>query len=114
MRITRVLRSDCPSGIDCDRVYDTDGNAIAVQGRRVMISDLAAPPPTGTTTVLVARHLLDGVARHPEVLVDAGPDIAVHGRRVTDPATIGIRRTPPAHEAVVLVDRAHLPGLSVT
>ena len=103
MKITRVLRSDCPSGIDCDRVYDTDGDAIAVQGR------ITAHQRAGTATVLIARHLLQDLDLDPAALADAGPDIAVTGRLVTDPAAHGIR-TPPSHEAVVLVHRAQLPA----
>ncbi len=63
MKITRVLRADCPSGIDCDRVYDTSGPDIAIQGR--VVTDpaelaalgLAVPPP-GEAIVLIARHLV--------------------------------------------------------
>jgi hypothetical protein len=109
MKITRLLRSDCPSGIDCDRVYDTDSDAIAVQGR---VSAAGAPHPSGMATVLIARHLLRDLDLDPAALADAGPDIAVTGRLVTDPAAHGIR-TPPSHEAVVLVHRAQLPAASV-
>ncbi|WP_219416430.1 hypothetical protein [Pseudonocardia nigra] len=35
MKITRVLRYSCPNGIDCDRIYDTDGPDLAVRGRIV-------------------------------------------------------------------------------
>jgi hypothetical protein len=63
MKITRVLRADCPSGIDCDRIFDTSGPDVAVQGR--VVTDpaalaalgLAVPPP-GEAIVLVARHLV--------------------------------------------------------
>lgn len=103
MKITRVLCSDCPSGIDCDRVYDTDGDAIAVQGR------ITAHQRADTATVLIARHLLRDLDLDPAALADAGPDIAATGRLVTDPAAHGIR-TPPSHEAVVLVHRAQLPA----
>lgn len=70
MKMTRVLRSDCPSGIDCDRIYDTDGADVAVQGR--LVSDpveLAAlgvrTPPEGEAIVLVARFLLPELADSP-------------------------------------------------
>jgi hypothetical protein len=70
MKIIQVLRSDCPSGIDCDRIYDTDGADIAVQGR--LVSDpgeLAAlgvrTPPEGEAIVLIARHLLPELADTP-------------------------------------------------
>jgi hypothetical protein len=61
MKIIRVLRDDCPSGIDCDRIYDTDGSDLVVQGR--VVSDpsalaalgIGAPPP-GEAVVLIARR----------------------------------------------------------
>lgn len=102
MKITRLLRSDCPSGIDCDRVYDTDSGAIAVQGR---ITAAGGPHPSGTSTVLIARHLLHDLDLDAAALDDAGPDLVVTGRLVADPASHGIR-TPPSHEAVVIVHRA--------
>ncbi|OLT03693.1 hypothetical protein BJF90_02925 [Pseudonocardia sp. CNS-004] len=57
-----MLRSDCPSGIDCDRIFDTSGPDLAIQGR--IVSDpaelaalgLAVPPP-GEAIVLIARGL---------------------------------------------------------
>jgi hypothetical protein len=62
MKITRVLRSDCPSGIDCDRIFDTSGPDLAIQGRIVSDpADLAAlglaVPPPGEAIVLIARGL---------------------------------------------------------
>jgi hypothetical protein len=70
MKITRVLRSDCPSGIDCDRIYDTDGSDLAVQGR--VVSDLVELAALGVTAlpqgegiVLIARHLLPELADSP-------------------------------------------------
>jgi hypothetical protein len=70
MAITRVLRSDCPSGIDCDRIYDTDGSDLVVQGRLVSDpAELAAlgvsAPPAGEAIVLIGRHLLPEVANAP-------------------------------------------------
>jgi hypothetical protein len=105
MKITRLLRSDCPSGIDCDRVYDTDSDVIAVQGR---VPALGVPQPPGKATVLIARHLLDGIGLAPEALADAGPDLAVTGSLIADPAAHGIS-TPPSHEALVLVHRTPQP-----
>lgn len=112
MRITRVLRSDCPSGIDCGRVYDTDGPHLVVQGRTTTTAALGLDDaPAGSAFVLVARHLLSGVASDGGARVDTGPDIAVRGRQVADPEAIGVR-TPPPHESLVIVPRADLPGLS--
>jgi hypothetical protein len=72
MKITRVLRDDCPSGIDCDRLYDTDGSDLAVQGR--VVTDPAAlaalgigMPPPGEAIVLIARRLLPELAGPSEV-----------------------------------------------
>lgn len=45
MKITRMLRSDCPSGIDCDR----NPAELAALG--------LAPPPPGEAIVLIARQL---------------------------------------------------------
>ena len=63
MKVTRVLRNDCPSGIDCDRIYDTDGADLVVQGR--VVTDPAAiaalgigVPPAGEAVVLITRRLL--------------------------------------------------------
>jgi hypothetical protein len=63
MKITRVLRADCPSGIDCDRIFDTSGPDIAIQGR--IVTDPAeiaalgpAVPPPGEAIVLIARRLV--------------------------------------------------------
>lgn len=70
MKVTRVLRNDCPSGIDCDRIYDTDGADLVVQGR--VVTDPAAlavlgigAPPQGEAVVLIARRLLPELARPP-------------------------------------------------
>lgn len=117
MRITRVLRSDCPSGIDCDRIYDTDGDDLAVQGRTVddSISPSESGGPPGTAVVLVARTLLpdaEPVALGDEEISSAdNEDVAIRGRVVSDAASLGIR-TPP-HESVLLVRRALLPCLAV-
>jgi hypothetical protein len=72
MKVTRELRNDCPSGIDCDRIYDTDGADLVVQGR--VVSDptalaalgIGAPPP-GEAIVLIARRLLPELAGPSEV-----------------------------------------------
>lgn len=72
MKITRVLRNDCPSGIDCDRIYDTDGFDLAIQGR--VVTDPAAlatlgigAPPPGEGILRIARRLLPELATPFEV-----------------------------------------------
>jgi hypothetical protein len=71
MKITRVLRNDCPSGVDCDRIYDTDGADLVIQGRVVTDPEalaalgIGAPPP-GEAVVLVARRLVPELACPPE------------------------------------------------
>jgi hypothetical protein len=62
MKITRVLRDNCPSGIDCDRIFDTSGPDIVVQGRIVSdpaeLAALGLPvPPPGEAYVLIERRL---------------------------------------------------------
>lgn len=62
MIITKVLRDSCPNGIDCDRVFDTDGPDLLIQGR--LVSDpaqlaalgLDAAPP-GEAYLLLDRAL---------------------------------------------------------
>jgi hypothetical protein len=71
MKVIEVLRSDCPSGIDCDRIYDTDGPDLVVQGRVVTDPDALAAlgirkPPAGEAVVLLDRGLLPEL-RSPEV-----------------------------------------------
>ncbi|TQM37653.1 hypothetical protein [Pseudonocardia cypriaca] len=63
MKITRVLRDSCPSGIDCDRIFDTSGPDIVVQGRIVtdpaVRAALGLPvPPPGEAYVLIERRLV--------------------------------------------------------
>lgn len=70
MKTTRVLRGECPNGIDCDRILDTDGPDFAVQGRVVtdpteMAALGVAPPPRGEAVVLIARALLPELDAHP-------------------------------------------------
>jgi hypothetical protein len=71
MKITRVLRDSCPSGIDCDRIFDTSGPDIVVQGRVVTAPavraaiGLPAPPP-GEAYVLIARRLVPELLDAPE------------------------------------------------
>jgi hypothetical protein len=72
MKITRVLRDACPSGIDCDRIYDTDGSDLAVQGRVVTDPSVLRAlgirtPPPGEAVVLIARRLLPELTAPPEV-----------------------------------------------
>ncbi len=60
MRITRTLRDSCPNGIDCDRIFDTDGGDVVVQGRVVTEPEQLAAlglgkPPQGEAYVLLAR-----------------------------------------------------------
>ena len=116
MKVTRELRNDCPSGIDCDRIYDTDGDDFAIQGRTVTdpISTPVVGTPTGTAVVLIARSMLpdaDLVDLGAEEISSAGADdLAIRGRTVNDPTTLGIS-TPP-HESVVLVSRALLTNLA--
>lgn len=71
MKITRVFRNDCPSGIDCDRIYDTDDADLAIQGRVVtdpaVLAALGIGAPPGEGIVLIARGLLPELAGPPEV-----------------------------------------------
>ena len=62
MIITRVLRDSCPNGIDCDRILDTDGSDLLIQGR--LLSDPAQlaslglhPAPPGEAYLLLDRTL---------------------------------------------------------
>jgi hypothetical protein len=62
VRITRVVRDSCPNGIDCDRIYDTDGPDLAIRGRAVTDADelaaLGIPNlPAGEGVVLIERRL---------------------------------------------------------
>jgi hypothetical protein len=63
MKMPRVLRTQCPSGIDCDQIFDISGPDIAIQGRIVTdAAELAAlglaAPPLGEAIVLIARRLV--------------------------------------------------------
>lgn len=67
MKITRTLRDACPSGIDCDRIYDTDGDDLAIQGR--VVSDPAELAALGIThlgpgegILLIARRIAPELA----------------------------------------------------
>jgi hypothetical protein len=72
MKITRVLRGNCPSGIDCDRIFDTSGPDFVVQGRIVTDPAVLAalglePPPPGEAYVLIARQMVPELLNAHEV-----------------------------------------------
>jgi len=46
MKITGRLGDSCPNGVDCDRVYDTDGDDVLVQGER-LVTDPAVRAEVG-------------------------------------------------------------------
>ena len=45
MRVTGMLANDCPNGVSCPRVHDTDGDEVLVQGRTITDPGLLAELP---------------------------------------------------------------------
>lgn len=80
MRITGRLADDCPNGIDCPRIHDTDGDQVIVQGDRVtdpaVLEQLHLPAQE--TAVAVPRGL---IYPQPMTLEELGDWI--RGRHVT-------------------------------
>ncbi|MDQ4031022.1 MAG: hypothetical protein M3332_01620 [Actinomycetota bacterium] len=63
MKITRALRDSCPNGIDCDRIYDTDGDDLVIRGRTIidpaLLRELGLPEHE--SAVLISRKLFAGI-----------------------------------------------------
>lgn len=72
MRITGVLADDCPNGLDCPRIHDTDGDDVIVQG--VRLTDLEALAelhlPEHESAVVVPRNLVYPTAMTLAVMAD--------------------------------------------
>lgn len=65
MQITGVFADSCPNGIDCDRIYDTDGADMVIRGRKPTPAERAAlglTLPEHEDIVLLDRRLIAEVS----------------------------------------------------
>jgi hypothetical protein len=62
MKITATLRGGpCGNGLDCDTIYDTDGDDVLVRGRKLteaQRAELGVALPAYEDLVLIERRLL--------------------------------------------------------
>lgn len=58
MSIARVLGGKCPNGDDCDRIVDTDGDDVLVQGRTDPAATEQLHPPVGEGVLRVERRII--------------------------------------------------------